>query len=319
MSIPPSRSRRSAGWPTSAGAAASLPWCKGKRQRPDPATFAGSGKVEEIAAAGAVDQAPRWCVFNHELSPAQQRNLRRALQMPRDRPRQPDPRHLRAARPQSRRQAAGRARAARASGHATGARLDPPGAAEGRHRPARPRRDAAGDRPAVVAKAGESAEGQARDGAQAARRCNAARACAPTVLSVSLVGYTNAGKSTLFNRLDARRGLCREPAVRHARHDVTADQAGANGAAVVMSDTVGFIRDLPPTLVAAFRATLEETVRPICSCTWWTPPARRTMIRSREVNKVLAEIGAAAVPQVMVFNKIDADRTARRRRAGRVW
>ena len=74
---------------------------------------------------------------------------------------------------------------------------------------------------------------------------------------VALVGYTNAGKSTLFNALTGRRGAGAGPAVRHARPD-DARRAAAPAARPILSDTVGFISDLPHELVAAFRATLEE-------------------------------------------------------------
>ena len=118
----------------------------GRRARPDPAYFAGSGKVDEIdARRRETARRPR------DLRP---RALRRAAaqprgeaRVPRRRPREPHPRHLRAARTQRGGQAAGRARAARASFDAPRRRLDPPRAAEGRHRLARPGRNAARDRP----------------------------------------------------------------------------------------------------------------------------------------------------------------------------
>jgi GTP-binding protein HflX len=75
---------------------------------------------------------------------------------------------------------------------------------------------------------------------------------------VSLVGYTNAGKSTLFNALVKARSLCRRPAVRHAGHHHAVALAGQAGRSVSLSDTVGFIRDLPHKLVEAFEATLQE-------------------------------------------------------------
>ena len=77
------------------------------------------------------------------------------------------------------------------------------------------------------------------------------------MLRVSIVGYTNAGKSTLFNRLTRAGSLCRRQALRDPRPDVAPLLlAGEREAAI--SDTVGFIRDLPHELVAAFRSTLEE-------------------------------------------------------------
>ena len=118
----------------------------GRRDRPDPRYFVGSGKAEELEAVAARQRRRR-----HPLRPcavaqpgAQPREAHRAA---RARPQRPDPRHLRAARAQLRGQARGRARAAEAHRQPPGARLDPPRAAEGRHRPARPGRDAARDRP----------------------------------------------------------------------------------------------------------------------------------------------------------------------------
>ncbi|GAB4250007.1 MAG: GTPase HflX [Acidobacteriota bacterium] len=121
---------------------------------------------------------------------------------------------------------------------------------------------------------------------------------------VSLVGYTNAGKSTLFNRLcgahtfvSARMFATLDPLVRRARLP--------SGQEILLSDTVGFIRKLPHTLVTAFHATLEETVEADlllhvidASDPQW-PELRRTVCR------VLEEIGAGDVPVLEVYNKLD--------------
>ena len=87
----------------------------------------------------------------------------------------------------------------------------------------------------------------------------------------------------------------------------------------MLSDTVGFIRDLPHTLVAAFRATLEETVQAdlLLHVVDASSPDRDAQIAA--VNAVLAEIGADAIPQVLVLNKIDLTRLRAAGRAGRVW
>jgi GTPase len=124
------------------------------------------------------------------------------------------------------------------------------------------------------------------------------------VLSVSIVGYTNAGKSTLFNAL--ARAKAYEADKLFATLDTTSRRVWIPEAgSVVVSDTVGFIRDLPHGLVAAFRATLEETVRAdlLLHVVDAASPAREA--QQAEVDKVLAEIGADQAPQVLVWNKID--------------
>lgn len=123
-------------------------------------------------------------------------------------------------------------------------------------------------------------------------------------LSVSLVGYTNAGKSTLFNAL-TRAGTYVADQL-FATLDTTTRRIWIEGSgAITISDTVGFIRDLPPNLIAAFRATLEETVHAdlLLHVVDASSPQRDEQIF--EVNKVLADIGAAEIPTILVYNKID--------------
>jgi GTP-binding protein HflX len=130
-----------------------------------------------------------------------------------------------------------------------------------------------------------------------------ARARGP-VLSASLIGYTNAGKSTLFNALARARAY--EADQLFATLDTTTRRVYVPGAGeVVLSDTVGFIRELPHSLVAAFRATLEETVRAdlLLHVVDSASPARAR--QAEDVNAVLAEIGADRVPQLQVWNKTD--------------
>lgn len=126
-----------------------------------------------------------------------------------------------------------------------------------------------------------------------------------TTLSVSLVGYTNAGKSTLFNALTRADAYAADQLF--ATLDTTTRRLWIDGAGqVVVSDTVGFIRDLPPTLIAAFRATLEETIHAdlLLHVVDAASPQRDEQIA--EVDKVLAEIGAGETPCIRVYNKIDA-------------
>jgi GTP-binding protein HflX len=124
------------------------------------------------------------------------------------------------------------------------------------------------------------------------------------VLSVSIVGYTNAGKSTLFNKLTRANVYVADQLF--ATLDTTSRRMFTEDAGeIVVSDTVGFIRHLPHSLVAAFRSTLEETIQAdlLLHVVDASNPMRDDQIA--EVNKVLAEIDAAGIPQVLVYNKID--------------
>jgi GTP-binding protein HflX len=126
---------------------------------------------------------------------------------------------------------------------------------------------------------------------------------------MSLVGYTNAGKSTLFNALVKARAYAADQLF--ATLDTTTrqlylgDSQGA-GKTVSLSDTVGFIRDLPHTLVDAFEATLQEAAQ--ADLLLHVVDASNEAFEEQliEVQRVLEDIGAAQVPQWLVFNKIDA-------------
>jgi GTP-binding protein HflX len=124
------------------------------------------------------------------------------------------------------------------------------------------------------------------------------------VPTISLAGYTNAGKSTLFNRLtsaavlaDAKMFATLDPTVRH----VTLPSRRR----VLLSDTVGFIRNLPTTLVKAFRATLEEVTEAALLLHVVDASSQHAAQQTGHVLKVLAEIGAENTKQILVMNKID--------------
>lgn len=123
--------------------------------------------------------------------------------------------------------------------------------------------------------------------------------------NISLVGYTNAGKSTLFNALVKARVYAADQLF--ATLDTTTRQLylGELGRVVSLSDTVGFIRDLPHGLVNAFQATLQEAVDAdlLLHVVDFSSPNHVEQIA--EVQRVLSEIGAADITQVLVFNKLD--------------
>ncbi len=124
--------------------------------------------------------------------------------------------------------------------------------------------------------------------------------------NISLVGYTNAGKSTLFNALVKARAFAADQLF--ATLDTTTRQLylGEAGRSVSLSDTVGFIRDLPHGLVEAFQATLQEATDADLLLHVVDASNPNFPEQMAEVQKVLTEIGADGVPQLLVFNKIDA-------------
>jgi GTP-binding protein HflX len=124
--------------------------------------------------------------------------------------------------------------------------------------------------------------------------------------NISLIGYTNAGKSTLFNALVKARAYAADQLF--ATLDTTTRQMylGDVGRSVSLSDTVGFIRDLPHGLVDAFKATLQEAVDADLLLHVVDASNPNFPEQIQQVQAVLREIGAQDVPQILVFNKIDA-------------
>ncbi|QSX77053.1 ribosome rescue GTPase HflX [Agrilutibacter solisilvae] len=120
---------------------------------------------------------------------------------------------------------------------------------------------------------------------------------------IALVGYTNAGKSTLFNALTGASAYAADQLF--ATLDPTVRRIALPGGGAVLADTVGFVRDLPHELVAAFRSTLSEArdADLLIHVVDAADPIREERIA--QVDQVLAEIGAGDLPQLLVFNKID--------------
>jgi GTP-binding protein HflX len=276
---------------------------RGRRQRPDPKFFVGSGKVEEISRA-ARDLNAATVIFNHALSPAQQRNLEQALE------REVLDRTeliltIFAQRAQTHE---GKLQVELARLQHLSTRLVRGWTHLERQRGGLGKTGGPGEKQIeldrrMIADRVRMLKGkleQFRDRRAVQRRARARG----DVLSVSLVGYTNAGKSTLFNAL-AHAGA-READQLFATLDTTTRRVWLPAAGtVVISDTVGFIRDLPHGLVAAFRATLDETVRAdlLLHVVDSASPARGQ--QAAAVNKVLAEIDAGEIPQIQVWNKTD--------------
>ena len=279
---------------------------RGRRQRPDARFYAGSGKVEEIRRAVEESNAG-FVIFNHELSPAQQRNLEKEIGQ-RVLDRTDLILEIFAQRAQT---SEGKLQVELAQRQHAASRLVRGWTHLERQRGGLGKTGGPGekqielDRRMIGARVRVLKDKLAtlaqRRGVQ--RRARARR----EVFSVALVGYTNAGKSTLFNALTRPRGGAYVADQLFATLDTTARRIWIEGAGeVVVADTVGFIRDLPHGLVAAFRATLEETVRAdlLLHVIDSASPVRER--EAGDVNRVLAEIGAEAVPQLAAWNKIDA-------------
>ncbi|MGE5489942.1 MAG: GTPase HflX [Actinomycetota bacterium] len=279
----------------------------GRRHSPDPATFAGKGKVHEIAATIAASDADL-VIFNHELSPAQERNLERALQC-RVIDRTSLILDIFALRAQS---AEGKLQVELAQLEHLSTRLvrgwthlERQRGGIGLRGPGETQLET--DRRLLGNRVKTLKERLARLSRQrGVQRKARARG---DVLNVSLVGYTNAGKSTLFNAL-THAGVYAANQL-FATLDTTSRKLWIEGAGnIVVSDTVGFIRDLPHSLVAAFHATLEATAQADLLLHVVDSANHARDEQMTEVNKVLEEIGAQSVPQVLIWNKIDLTEAA---------
>jgi GTP-binding protein HflX len=274
-----------------------------RRARPDPALFAGRGKVDEIAARRAATDADL-VIFDHALSGAQQRNLERALQC-RVVDRVSLILDIFAQRAQS---AEGKLQVELAQLQHLSTRLvrgwthlERQAGGIGLRGPGETQLET--DRRLIGMRVKMLKSRLARIASQRETQRRARRRAA--VRNVALVGYTNAGKSTLFNRLTGATSYTADQLF--ATLDTTLRRLVLQGAeTVVLSDTVGFVRDLPHDLIAAFRATLKEAVDAdlLLHVVDNAHPGRDEQIQA--VDAVLTEIGADQVPQILVRNKCDA-------------
>ncbi len=281
---------------------------RGRRDRPDAKTFAGSGKVKEIQDATRLHDA-QVVVFDRELSAAQVRNLERALS-------EGGPEVLVYDRTdiildifaQRARSHEGKLQVELARLEHLSTRLVRGWTHLERQRGSLGKTGGPGekqielDRRMIGERVKKLKERLAKVGR--VRDTQRARRSRSGVLRVAIVGYTNAGKTTLFNRVAQSKGYAADQLF--ATLDTTTRRVYVGeGASITLSDTVGFIRDLPHMLVDAFRATLEESVQAdlLLHVVDAASASRDEQIAA--VNTVLAEIGAADVPQLLVFNQID--------------
>lgn len=275
---------------------------QGKRSRPDAALFVGSGKADEIAALVVATEADV-VVFNHELSPAQERNLERRLQC-RVIDRTALILDIFASRAKS---AEGKLQVELAQLQHLSTRLvrgwthlERQRGGVGMRGPGEKQLET--DRRLLGVRVKALRERLAKLGKQ--RRTQRRSRDRQQVLSVALVGYTNAGKSTLFNAL-TRAGAYAADQLFATLDTTTRKMYLPHLGEIVLSDTVGFITRLPHDLVAAFRATLEATAEAdlLLHVIDSASPGRERQIEA--VEKVLGELGADTVPQLRVYNKLD--------------
>jgi GTPase len=274
----------------------------GRRARPDPAYFAGRGKVDEIAMQCRASDTDL-VIFDHALSGVQQRNLEQALEC-----RVVDRVSLILdIFAQRARSAEGKLQVELAQLNHMATRLvggwthlERQKGGIGMRGPGETQLET--DRRLITQRVKLLRERLRRVARSRATQNRARRRAA--IRTVAIVGYTNTGKSTLFNRLTAAKVYAADQLF--ATLDTTLRRLHVAGAAnIVLSDTVGFIRDLPHDLVAAFRATLAEAADADLLLHVIDAGADNRDEQIESVDKLLAEIGAGDVPQIRVLNKCD--------------
>lgn len=272
------------------------------RDRPDPATLIGAGKLEEIAGATASANADV-LLFDHDLSPSQQRNIEKIVER-----RVIDRTQLildifaRHARTRE-----GQLQVELAQLHylmprlaGRGIEMSQLGGGIGTRGPGETKLET--DRRKIARRVRhleQQIENVRRIRAQQRQR----RESAP-VATVALVGYTNAGKSTLFNAL-TRAGVLSSPKMFATLDPTIRAIELPSKRKVLLSDTVGFIRNLPHTLVSAFRATLEEVQRASLILHVSDASSRLSEEQDAQVEVVLKELEAEKKPRLRVMNKLD--------------
>ncbi|MBJ2141645.1 GTPase HflX [Delftia acidovorans] len=276
-----------------------------KRKVPDAALFVGSGKADEIRMLAQMHGAQE-VLFDQALSPAQQRNLERHLQMP------VNDRTLLILEifAQRARSHEGKLQVELARLQYVATRLvrrwthleRQMGGIGGRGGPGEKQIEL--DRRMIDESIKRTKERLQKVKKQ--RATQRRRRERHGIFNISLVGYTNAGKSTLFNALVKARAYAADQLF--ATLDTTTRQLYLNEAqqSVSLSDTVGFIRDLPHGLVDAFQATLQEAIDADLLLHVVDASNPNFPEQIQQVQKVLKEIGAQEVPLVLVFNKLDA-------------